>query len=163
MSSFTSPLIVTPLSNGVNWKLVEEFDYHVGSEDSEDIIHVPIDFETDFASIPQLLITIVGIILAIVGYVLGLLWLFILGIVIVFIIVQLPKSGTYGKAAVVHDYLYQTHVKTRKEADNIFREAMGVLKVKKWRIFLMYWAVRLFGWLAWRPKIRKVANFVQYR
>jgi hypothetical protein len=163
MSSFTSPLIATPLPDGVNWKLEEEFEYHVGAEESDDIIHVTKGFVTDFASIPQLLITLIGIAAAIVGYILGFLWLFIIGIVFVFISVQLPRSGVYGKAAVIHDYIYQTHVRTRKEADDIFREAMGVLRVSIWKIFLMYWSVRLFGWLAWRPKVRKVSKYLQYR
>jgi hypothetical protein len=41
--------------------------------------------------------------------------------------------------------LYQTGIDTRKEADDIFKEAMGVLKVPKWKIKLMYAAVRVFG------------------
>ncbi len=163
MSSFTSPLIVTPLPDGVNWKLVEEFDYHVGAEESDDVIHVPKGFVTDFASVPQLLITLIGIAVATAGYILGFPWLFILGVIFVFVSVQLPKSGSYGKAAVIHDYIYQAHIRTRKEADDIFREAMGVLLVSTWKIFLMYWAVRLSGWLAWRHRIRKIAKFVQYR
>ncbi len=163
MSSFTSPLIVTPLPDGISWKLVEEFDYHVGAEESDNVIHVPKGFVTDFASIPQLLITLIGIAVVTAGHILGFHWLFFLGVFIVFVSVQLPKSGSYGKAAVIHDYIYQTHIRTRKEADDIFREAMGVLRVRIWRIFLMYWAVRLFSWLAWRPRIRKIAKFVQNR
>lgn len=120
MSSFTTPLIVSPLQDGRKWRLVEEFDYAVGSEESEDVIHVPAGFITDFASSPS-----------------QIWWL-------------IPPWGRYGKAAVIHDYLYQTKARTRKEADDIFREAMGVLGVEKWRIALMYWGVRNFGWLAWR-------------
>ena len=48
MSSFTDPLIVSPLPDGRKWKLVDGFTYHVGSEQSPDIIHVPAGFITDF-------------------------------------------------------------------------------------------------------------------
>ncbi len=119
MSTFTDPLIVTPLDDGRTWVLDGEFDYHVGTKESEDIIHVPKGFCTDFASVPQLF------------------WFI------------LPPWGKYGKAAIVHDYIYQTHCRTRKEADAIFREAMEVLGVPAWQVMSMWLAVRLFGWLAW--------------
>ena len=61
----------------------------------------------------------------------------------------LPSWGKYGKAAVLHDYVYQTHCRTRKEGDKIFREAMLVSGVSSWKACLMYWGVRLFGWLGW--------------
>ena len=125
MSSFTTPLIVSPLRDGRNWKLVKKFIYHVGSKYSRELIRVPAGFVTDFASSPFFI------------------WSFI------------PAWGRYGKAAVVHDYLYQTQTRTRKEADDIFREAMIVLKVNPVRVFLMYWGVRLFGWLAWRSDATK--------
>ena len=84
------------------------------------LIAVPSGFITDFASVPF-----------------PLWWL-------------IPSWGKDGKAAVVHDYLYQEKTVTRKEADDIFREAMIELGVSGWRVFLMYWAVRLFGWMAWK-------------
>ena len=39
---------------------------------------------------------------------------------------------------------------TRKEADDIFYEAMLVSKVPKWKALIMYKFVRMFGWLSWR-------------
>ncbi|MBA7657304.1 hypothetical protein ES703_65241 [subsurface metagenome] len=120
MSSFTTPLIVSPLPDGRKWRLIAQFGYDVGKKGSGDRITVPVGFITDFASSPFIV------------------WSFI------------PKWGKYGKAAIVHDYLYQTKQRTRKEADDIFREAMGVLGVASWRISLMYWGVRSFGWLAWK-------------
>ena len=119
MSSFTTPLVVSPLPDGRRWKLVRQFTYHVGSKYSRDYIIVPAGFVTDFASSPS-----------------QVWWL-------------IPPWGRYGKAAVVHDYLYQTHLRTREEADNIFRESMEVLGVDKRRVFIMYWGVRLFGWLGY--------------
>ncbi|MDP2729295.1 MAG: DUF1353 domain-containing protein [Dehalococcoidales bacterium] len=119
MSSFTTPLVVSPLTDGRRWRLVFPFGYDVGYEGSGDRITVPLGFVTDFASTP---FPIWGII---------------------------PPWGKYGKAAVVHDYLYMVKARTRKQSDDIFREGMVVLKVDPVRVFLMYWAVRLFGWLAW--------------
>ncbi len=119
MSSFTSPLIVTPMPDGRRWKLHSSFVYHVGSKHSRFVIKVPKGFITDFASIPWVL------------------WTF------------LPSWGRYGKGAVVHDFLYQTHKVSRHTADLIFYEAMLVSKTPKWKARLMFWGVRLFGCLAW--------------
>jgi len=155
VSSFTTPLIVTPLDDGRTWKLVEPFRYHIGDRNSEDIITIPTGFITDFASVPRIF------------------W------------VLIPPYGKWGKATVVHDWLYQRRfenkvrcdicgkvfngeesnkhrietghnswwlilAKTRKEADDVFLEAMGVLGVKNWRKYPMYLAVRAFGFLAWK-------------
>ena len=61
----------------------------------------------------------------------------------------LPYWGKYGKAAVLHDYLYGSHEVERSIADAIFYEAMLVGGTKKWKARLMYWGVRLFGRMAW--------------
>jgi len=52
----------------------------------------------------------------------------------------------------VHDYLYQTGERSRKEADDIFKEAMLVSGTAPWKATVMYWAVRLFGWAAYRRR-----------
>lgn len=59
MSEFTNPLIVSPQGKyGKFWKLKEGLEYHVGTEESKEVIYVPAGFITDFAStqIPRLLI-----------------------------------------------------------------------------------------------------------
>jgi len=53
MSLFTSPLLVSPLSDGRTWVLMRVFGYDVGTEGSGDNIDVSIGFQTDFASIPR--------------------------------------------------------------------------------------------------------------
>jgi hypothetical protein len=79
-------------------------------------IEVPADFRTDFASIPA-----------------WARWLF-------------PPFGRHAKAAVLHDWLYAIGQPGRKAvADRVFRHAMTELEVDGWRIFAMYWAVRLGG------------------
>ena len=55
MSSFTTPLSVTPLSDGRRWRLTRSFTYHIGSKASRRYIRVPRGFETDFASVPKFL------------------------------------------------------------------------------------------------------------
>ncbi len=130
MSRFTDALVVTPLSDGKTWVVLRDFGYDVGAEDSGDRIDVAIGFKTDFASIPRLF------------------W------------IVLPKWGRYGNAAVVHDWLYWTQDRSRREADDIFREGMGVLGVGGGTRWMIYTAVRWFGWLAWiRNRADREAGF----
>jgi hypothetical protein len=108
------------MPDGRRWRLVFQFEYHIGKRYSLDKITVPVNFITDFASSPF------------------------------FIWSLIPPFGKYTKAAVLHDYIYQTHCRTRKEADDIFYEAMLVSGTKKYKARLMHWGVRLFGFLAWK-------------
>ena len=102
--------------------------YAVGDEDSAELIVVPSGFITDFASVP----------LAIQMF--------------------LPKS-IGRRAAVLHDYLYRTNGEggryTRYEADCIFLEALGVLKVRATRRYALYWGVRAGGWCTWSRYVPK--------
>ncbi len=119
MSSFTTPLIHELLPNGRDFKLYKSFTYHIGTKFSRHYIRVPKGFITDLASTPNFL------------------WWW------------LPPFGKYTKAAVLHDFIYQTHCKTRKEADEIFKEAMVIGGTPAWKVRLMYLGVRAFGWLSW--------------
>lgn len=118
--SFLTPLIVEFIGDN-HWRVVEGFDYEIMPEGSGKIIHVPVDFETDFASIPRPF------------------W----GL--------LSPTGDYGKAAVLHDYLYKNGGKwdgathTRKQCDDVFDEAMTTLKVNPFVRWIICVAVRLFG------------------
>ncbi|EJO2706043.1 DUF1353 domain-containing protein [Salmonella enterica] len=85
------------------------------SDDENDVIEVPAGFVTDLASVPRIF------------------W------------VLLPPDGKYAKAAIIHDYLYDNALRTKKEADKIFLDGMTVLGVPKWKRIIMYWAVRMFG------------------
>lgn len=131
MSDFTKVLKVSPLGDGVNWILLEEFKYYdtivLGSEAEPYWITVPPKFMTDFASVPPIFRSLVS------------------------------NWGKHGNAAVLHDYLYweQNLTNSRKKADDIFLEAMKVMEVKAWRIFIVYWSVRLGGACAWRANIKK--------
>lgn len=120
MSEFTTALVVSPLADGKSWVLVDKLTYHIGNELSHDCVTAGQGFVTDFASVPRIF------------------WWII------------PKWGKYGNAAVIHDWLYcQQTEKNRAESDNILYEAMGVLDVVPWKKTVIYYAVRLFGWIAW--------------
>ena len=112
--------------NAREWEVEREFIYYIGNEDSDDYVIIPKGFITDFASVPR-----------------GL-WTFF------------PPDGQYTQAAVLHDFLYSTQMFDRKDCDNIFLEAMAVLKVKRWKRTIMYWAVRVFGGWYWKNNAEKI-------
>ena len=151
MSSFTNELKASPLSNGIDWKLLASFSYHVGSKYSKTVVKVPAGFVTDFASIPAFIVVMFGLIAMVIGYYWAA-WLFILGIIAAICAAIMPRWGKYGKAAVIHDYLYYTKDFSRRIADSIFLEAMEVLGVNLIERKTMYYAVRWFGWLAWKKR-----------
>lgn len=82
-------------------------------------ITVPAGTVTDLASIPRLIWTIA------------------------------PKTGRFDHAAVVHDWLYTTGAVEKELADAVFREAMLVKGVSRWRAWCMWKAVAWFGGSAW--------------
>lgn len=95
-------------------------------------VDVPEGFITDFASIPRALWSV------------------------------LPPTGRYGKAAVVHDWLYfdgriEDHEArmvpiSRRDADHIFREAMADLGVPKALRWTIWTAVRTGGGSIWEKR-----------
>jgi len=131
---FLDPLILEFLDS-CQWRLVERFDFHLGTPDGRQRVIVTADFVTDFASVPRILWPL------------------------------LPPTGPYGKAAVIHDRLYRHRTiavmtldgneewqreVTRAESDRIFLEGMGVLGVSSVIRRALYLAVRLGGWVPWR-------------
>lgn len=126
---FTSELIIKPVAEHPGyWELVSKFTYfrykHYVTGKLLCPIKVSSGFITDFASVPKIFWNI------------------------------LPPYGKYGKAAVLHDWLYKKGMYSKKESDIIFKEAMVVLRVDKWKINVMYYAVRWFGGKVWK-KYRK--------
>jgi hypothetical protein len=66
----------------------------------------------------------------------------------------LPPTGSYAPAAILHDYLYlrgrlDGEPITRAYADRVFLEAMRALGVGIIIRRVVYWGVRLGGWVAW--------------
>ena len=125
MSQFTKPLKVQFI-DGSHWVLLAPFVYFVGYEGSDELIFVTAGFKTDFASIPRFAWPIIG-----------------------------HPTGKYGKAAVIHDWLYEfpsdgvEEQRSRRRCDQIFLEGLKVLGVGWWKRSTMYSAVRVGGWVGW--------------
>jgi len=115
MSAFTSELKLKPLPDDIRWALLEKFEYYLGDTDSGISIKVPKGFVTDLCSVPQCL------------------WF------------VLPPWGRYGKAAVLHDFLYRDQRFARILCDAMFFESMTVLNVVPWKKWFLYISVRLLG------------------
>ncbi len=116
MSSFTKPLILKFLDEAPFFELHEEFEFFIDhTEEVKVTFTIPKGFRTDFASIPKAFRMIVS------------------------------PIGLHGKAAVLHDYLCEYGYMTRKEADEIFLEAMKILGVGWVRRTIMYKAVRAYS------------------
>ena len=92
------------------------------------VVSVPSGFITDLASIPRLFWNI------------------------------LPPFGKYTEAAVIHDYLYRTHLTTRAVADRTLLEGMRLCRVSRWQRVVIYCAVRLFGGIPWNDDTRRNFN-----
>ncbi len=110
--------------DGHNWKVAADFYYTTDvhlSGSPSNRIVVPKGFVTDFASIPRPLWNV------------------------------LPPTGAYGKAAVLHDYLYRTAgMATRPEADAVLKEAMEVIGVGWWTRQIIWLGVRAGGSSSYR-------------
>lgn len=106
-----------------NYELTKPFIYHDNQIDVT--IIVPTNFCTDFASIPK-----------------WLRWL-----------IDDDEYGVRGPA-VIHDYLYSkqnlNQSLSRRQADQILRNAMKDRKCKAWKVATVYAGVRAFGWLYFR-------------
>ena len=61
-----------------------------------------------------------------------------------------PNGQPHQLAAVLHDYLYSSGAVTRPAADRAFKQAALAAGSPAWRAALMYWAIRVGGWPAWR-------------
>jgi hypothetical protein len=134
MAGFLAPLSVEPCGDGKYWKTNRALVYCVGSSDSAVQVRVPINFKTDFASVPRPLWSL------------------------------FPPTDQYTPAAVVHDSLYQdpylylsgTRYRIDKAtADKIFLEAMTVLNVPAWKRNTIYFAVKFGGSKAWNDHRRE--------
>jgi len=120
MSRFTEKLVVSLEKDGKHWTLEEDFEYYTDLLGNRIYITVPSGFITDFASIPKIFHSFI------------------------------EDKDKYNKAAVVHDWLYNSRIYDRKTADKIFLEAMTVLNIHPIKRHIFYFAVRLFGWIRWR-------------
>lgn len=132
MSIFTGSLVIEELRPGRLWRLAQPLHYEVGAEGSGKWIEVPAGFQTDGATLPAPLKLMLAV------------W------------------GTYGRAACLHDYCYGqllngtplADIPTRQAADNEFHIAMRACGTGKALAFIMWAAVRAFGWIYINPLSR---------
>ena len=130
MSSFTKLPRLIALPPDYKWFEVQaDFEYHVGSESSLDIIYIKKGFKTDGASIPKPFWSLIG-----------------------------GPLGRYAPAAVPHDRLYRFQTRSRREADRIFLEAMDVLGVPWWKRRSMWLAVRVAAWRPWNRYKKEIED-----
>ena len=132
MTAFTEKPVVRILDR-YQYRIEKPYTFYHRFIGSTDVITVPVGYVTDLASVPR-----------------GLWWWF-------------PPNGRWAGAAILHDYLYGGgemggESVTRKEADEIFHEAMLILGVGKWKAKVMWFFVRCFGWRAWRKRGLNVIN-----
>ncbi|WNJ97382.1 DUF1353 domain-containing protein [Vibrio ruber] len=64
-------------------------------------------------------------------------------------IIGTPFNPRFMTAAVVHDWLYYTHLLSRSDADQLFYELLRESGVKKIKAILMREAVEAFGHFYW--------------
>lgn len=134
---------LTPLDleylDGTTWLVTAPFEYRLGDATGPERVVILKGFITDFASIPRALWNV------------------------------LPPTGAYGKAAVVHDWLYQHRTVTapnvvrlvdRAEADRILNEAMAVLGVGRFTRWIIYSGVRVGGWKPWNAYRKREQSVV---
>lgn len=118
---FEGELILRYLDNPINGKWFEVakgFNYLCDfSKNGQrfNVYRVPEGIKTDFASIPR-----------------AFRWM-------------IARVGKYGKAAVLHDWLCERKIVSRKEADQIFLEAMTILGVGWFKRRTMYFGVRAYS------------------
>ena len=53
-------------------------------------------------------------------------------------------------SALIHDACYDAEIVSRKAADQLLRETMFLEGCSDYQQIMVYWAVRLFGWIYWR-------------
>jgi len=113
------------------WRIMNAFRFYPNPADKSTYVDVPAGFLSDGASVPR-----------------PFWWV-------------LPPWGSYGPAAITHDFLCETGkivlsgvpsvLTTRAEADKIFKLAMEALGVPGWKKNVMYIAVRVFEKVARHP------------
>lgn len=103
-----------------DFKLARVEETFTYTSDNGETVTVKKGFITDGASIPKIAWSLIG-----------------------------GPFGEYAYAAFVHDFSYCYKLFSRKVCDKIFKNAMKDLNVEWFKRNVMYWAVRMFGWIGW--------------
>jgi len=116
---FLTPLRLEALSAPGKWKVISPLKWH---DDIFNDLEVPVDTETDLASLPALLQILSS-------------WF--------------DRNGQSRRPAVVHDWLYSTHKLSRADADKFLCVSLIAEDVPVIVAFAYYAGVRLFGASHW--------------
>lgn len=114
MSKFMTSLLVQQV-DGVDQRWIVKAPLCYLSDVAQTAFIVPVDFETDFASVPRIPLVFDAL------------------------------GDIAHAAAVVHDRLYATCEVSRAVADEVFREACVVCGLPAWKARAMWMGVRVFG------------------
>ena len=107
-----------------------EVGHDIAAIHADITVHVPHGFQFDGASIPRPLWPLIGS----------------------------PFHPRLMRAAVFHDWLYHTHqLGDRKRTDDMFRALLLGSGVGRIKTFLMFYAVRLFGWRYYKNDAEDIA------
>jgi len=144
---FPKELVVVPCEDGHHWTLVKKFQFE---SDKLGTITCPKNMVTDFASIPPL--NLIGVVAAIIGLIMG--WSPFVGLALFVIMIAhlLLPTGSYTRAATIHDFLYSDRSLSRSDCDMVLYEAMVACKTIWWKRYLIWFNVRLFGWACWHGR-----------
>jgi hypothetical protein len=130
MGTFSGNLRID-FMDGIRWALVRTAPaFQWTGSVFPGVVEPPDRMVTDFGSIPHILAV----------------WLPAAG---------MGHRGQWGPATVLHDWLYLCQKRpdgsalTRREADAVLKEAMRDHGVGPFRTWLIWFAVRLFGWMWW--------------
>lgn len=112
---FLSELVISTRRGSKLWVVGEPLTY---ISKAHGPITVPVDYETDLASVPRLLWNIIR-----------------------------PDDPVARRAAVIHDYIYTnlTNYLTKKQADDLFQEMLLVDGAYRFKAWLMWCGVRVGG------------------
>lgn len=106
---------------------------------------VPKGFVSDGATVPRWL-TVLGVLLLITSLIFELIIPSIVSALVSIIPVIFPKDGRYMAAALLHDYLLESGA-DRWLCDSEFKYGLMSLDVPRWRVSMMYYAVRGYSLL----------------
>lgn len=163
---FLNQLALTPRPDGGIWTVDHSFEAAAHHSLLRQLPHgritVPAGFATDLASIPALGPVGGGVMLAAFILAQWFPWagwaLMFIGFLVTVASAYLLHYGKYTRAAVLHDWLYRSHLVHRYIADQVLLEAMKECQTARWERVAIYWNVRLFGWVAWRNEKRWVTR-----
>lgn len=114
------------------YRLDKEFVYTPPESTGYKPVVVPEGFRTDLASIPAFARWLISV------------------------------SGDTNLAALPHDYLYHTQLRSRAEADHIMllamedADKMDEYNIPLWKRRIIYRALRIGGWLPWSVRAKEI-------